>query len=155
MNKLSKAQNEITLNKNKALVGRLYGASAHDLDADVLVYRFAGQMTYVNAQSHLENITHIHDSVHTVILAFRNLFYMDMDGVDAMAEIVETLEGEGKKVMITGAGEFILPLLSQAEWFSEKEKRGEVFVGTTEALEYLGLKAVHQVQPEKRKRLIS
>ena len=104
---------------------------------DVIVYRFAGQMNYINSQSHLENLSKI-NGAHTVALNFRNLFYIDVDGLDSLKEIIETMKAKGKKVIITSAGPFIIPMLDREDWFSDMKQAGLVFNSTTEALKTLG-----------------
>jgi len=104
---------------------------------DVIVYRFAGQMNYINSQSHLENLSKI-NGAHTVVLNFRNLFYIDIDGLDSLKEIIETMIAKGKKVIITSAGPFIIPMLDREDWFSDMKRADLVFNSTTEALKTLG-----------------
>src|SRR5690606_25391317 len=73
--KLSRAQSELTLNKNKEIIARLTPPlSNEELEsscADLLVYRFSGQMTYINAQSHLETLRQVPSSVQTIVLSLR------------------------------------------------------------------------------------
>jgi hypothetical protein len=45
---------------------------------------------------------------------------------------------DGKTVILTGAGEYILPLLEKVSWFRQEEQDGRVFSSTTEALKSLG-----------------
>lgn len=141
VHKLSQAQSEITLNKNKEMIGRLYGPSysREELErADVLVYRFAGQMTYVNAQSHLTALRQVNGATKTVVLNFRGLFYIDVDGLDALTEIIEELEGRGLLVVLTSIGDYLLPLIAKTGWYQNKLAGGKVFGRTTEALASLG-----------------
>lgn len=140
VNHFSKAQCEIMVNKNKKMVAKIQTLKFNEIEkhgGDVIVYRFAGQMNYINSQSHLENLNKM-DGVHTVILNFRNLFYIDVDGLDSLKEIIETMEAKGKKVIITSAGPFIMPVLDREHWFSEMEENKLVFNSTTEALKALG-----------------
>ena len=114
---------------------------------DVIVYRFAGQMNYINSQSHLENLSKI-NGAHTVVLNFRNLFYIDVDGLDSLKEIIETMIVKGKKVIITSAGPFIIPMLDREDWFSDMKRAGLVFNSTTEALKTLGFE-IGKTSPDK------
>ncbi len=140
VNHFSKAQSEIIVNKNKKMVAKIQTLKFNEVEkhgGDVIVYRFAGQMNYINSQSHLDNLNKM-NGVHTVILNFRNLFYIDMDGIDSLKEIIETMRAGGKKVIITSAGPFILPALEREEWFLDMKRTGFVFNSTTEALKTLG-----------------
>lgn len=140
VNHFSKAQSEIIVNKNKKMVAKIQTLKFNEVEkhgGDIVVYRFAGQMNYINSQSHLDNLNKM-NGVHTVILNFRNLFYIDMDGIDSLKEIIETMKIAGKKVIITSAGPFILPALEREDWFSDMRQASLVFNSTTEALKTLG-----------------
>lgn len=145
VNQLSKAQAEITVNKNKKVVSRVLGSDAKKikkLKGDVLVYRFAGQMTYVNAQSHIQMIREIHDTK-TLVLSFRNLFYVDVDGMDAIEEIIEELKNKNINVILTGVGDLLQPQFQKTKWFQEKKKKNKVYESTSDALLDLGFHIPH------------
>lgn len=140
VNHFSKAQSEIIINKDRKMIAKIQTLKFNEIEkrgGDVIVYRFAGQMNYINSQSHLENLNKI-NGAHTVILNFRNLFYIDVDGIDSLKEIIETMKAKGKKVIITSAGPFIMPFLDRENWFLDMERHGLVFNSTTEALKTLG-----------------
>lgn len=142
VNQLSKAQAEITVNKNKKVISRVIGSKIEKLErikGDILVYRIAGQLTYVNSQSHIEMVRQLKHAK-TVILSLRNLFYIDVDGLDSLGEIVEELQGRGKQVFISGVGEFISVQLQRTSWFKQLKKSENVFESTSEALQSLGYK---------------
>lgn len=144
VNQLSKAQAEITVNKNKKVVSRVIGSKIEKLErikGDILVYRIAGQMTYVNSQSHLEMVRQLKQAK-IIILSLRNLFYIDVDGLDAMSEIIDEIQRSGKEVYISGVGEFISLQLQKTPWFKLLSKNKKVFESTGEALETLGYKKV-------------
>jgi len=140
VNHFSKAQSEIIINKDRKMIAKIQTVKFNEIEkhgGDVIVYRFAGQMNYINSQSHLENLSKI-NGAHTVALNFRNLFYIDVDGLDSLKEIIETMKAKGKKVIITSAGPFIIPMLDREDWFSDMKQAGLVFNSTTEALKTLG-----------------
>ncbi len=141
VNQLSKAQSEITVNKNKQVVARLAGGgleAINKLRGDVIVYRFAGQMTYVNATAHQENIKNLTSPV--VVLSFRNLFYLDLDGMETLGEIVDMLVETKKDVYITGVGSAISKLVTRTSWYKNLDDKGRVFESTSAALRTLGYK---------------
>lgn len=153
VNHFSKAQSEIIVNKNKKMVAKIQTLKFNEVEkhgGDVIVYRFAGQMNYINSQSHLDNLNKM-NGIHTVILNFRNLFYIDMDGIDSLKEIIETMKVAGKKIIITSAGPFILPALEREEWFSNMKQTSLVFNSTTEALKTLGFEMGDNLGVEKTK----
>ncbi len=136
--KLSKGQAEIFVNKKGKVVSRLTFAlfHRHDDHGDVLVYRFAGPLTYVNSLAHLEAIQRI-KGPHSVILALRNLFYIDVDGLDSFGEMVETLEDKGMRVAFSGVNDLILPILKHSPAYLRKKKQNLLFVSTSDAVKRL------------------
>lgn len=141
--KLSEGQAEISVNKNKEMIARLYG-SAYALGeishGDVVVYRFSGPMTYVNAQSHILAISRINGVTKTIILSFRNISYIDIDGVDAITEIIEDLNNREVSVILTSIGEHLLPIVGEATWYIEKRNSNAIFESTAAALKTINAK---------------
>jgi SulP family sulfate permease len=136
-NKISESQAEFTILKSGDMKPRHRTHDMQELEkhGDVLVYRVAGQLIYMNGLSHQKNIESISDSIHTVIISLRNMFYVDVDGLDALREMIETLQVKGKKFAITGVNSLAEPMLFQNPWFSSMRANGHVFDSTTDALE--------------------
>jgi SulP family sulfate permease len=135
-NKMASSETEITLNKNKQIMKRVNAAelvSAYD-NCDVVVYRFAGQLNYVNSQSHANNLALIDEKVKTVILSLRNLFSVDMDGADSLGDAIESLENRGKKVFISAANGSAAEVLNKENWFRKMHDENHVFPSTQDAL---------------------
>ena len=153
VNHLSKGQSEIIINKDKKMVARIQTLKYNEIEkreGDVVVYRLAGQMNYINSQSHIDNLSKI-NGANTLILNFRNLFHLDVDGLDAIGEIIETMRSKNRKVIITSAGPFILPDLSKTPWFNKLKEENLVFNSTTEALETLGFEINKKSSKETKK----
>lgn len=137
---MSKGQAEVTINKQGKLTERMSSKSfgkKHPAQGDVFVYRFAGPLTYVNSQGHLQTLDQLHEP-HTVVLAFRNLFFIDCDGLDAIEEITESLEAKGMRVAYSGVSELLEPMLVPAPFYKKKQQDGLVFDSTSKAVEALG-----------------
>ena len=97
---LSKGQSEIIINKDKKMIARIQTLKYNEVErheGDVVVYRFAGQVNYINCQSHIENLIKL-NGANVLILNFRNLFHIDLDGLDAMGEIIKSAENQNKKL---------------------------------------------------------
>lgn len=135
-NKMSKAETEIGLNRDGKIIRRINAKTLFKTNdqGDTLVYRFAGQLTYVNTQSHMSIVSAINEEVKTVVFSFRNLFFLDMDGLESIKEMVETLEGKGKKVLLSAANGVVLNSLSNEKWYKGMQEKGEVFENTKDAL---------------------
>ncbi len=135
---LSKGQSEISLHHQKKLVARIphHKLHLHTGESDVIVYRLAGELTYFNGKSHEEAVKKL--KTKTVILSLRNLFYIDLDGLETLHEMIADQEARKRTVVLTGASEFIEPLLVQTPWFAALQKKKRYFPSTTEALSALG-----------------
>lgn len=135
-NKMSRAKTEININRDGKLLGRLnakeFGKTKDH--GDTVVYRFAGQLTYVNAESHMGNVGKISDEAKTVVFSFRNLFFFDMDGLESIKEMIETMKTKGKKVYMSSISNALERALNKEKWFNEMKKEGSVFANTIDAL---------------------
>lgn len=140
ISELAKGQAEITFNKNKKVVERVTAAALMNgkkIHADLAVYRFAGQLSYVNAASHAETLEKITD-IKTLVLSFRNLFFADVDGIEVLGEIIESLERKNQDLYITGVPSSLKAHIRQSAWYKKMEKDGKIFDSTTDALTTLG-----------------
>jgi len=137
---LAKGQAEITFNKNKKVVERVHGSAilkGKKIDADVAVYRLAGQLSYINAQAHMDILEKV-KGVKTLILSFRNLFFIDVDGVEALGEIIENLEMKQQDLYITGIPSSLKHHIAHTPWYKKFAKEERIFESTSEALETIG-----------------
>ncbi len=135
VNKLAQGQAEVTVNEKGSITARLTFASfrRHKEHGEVLVYRFAGPLTYLNSLPHLEALQRVKEP-HSVILALRNLHFLDVDGLDALEEMVEMLEQRGIRVGFSGVGELLLPMLGKSPVYKRKVKEGLVYESTSIAV---------------------
>lgn len=142
--KLSKGQFELIINNNKyKIADRVIGEDIDDenicKDCHTLVYSIKGQLAYVNAQAHISRFeTKLNADYEHVILRMRELFFIDLDGVDAFKEIVNLIESQGKHVLLTGVNPLIEKSLEESKAFRRIRDAGDVFVNTREALIKLG-----------------
>ena len=134
--KMSKSEAEITINKNRQIIKRVNAARLLKIKdhGDVLVYRFAGQLTYVNSQSHMNTIIAMNGGAKFIVLSLRNLFFIDMDGSDALGEMIDILEAKGKKTFIAGVNGLVSDSLRKVRWFSDMHDKDRVFESTQDAL---------------------
>ncbi len=111
----------------------------HGKKIDVLTYSLAGHMGYIDAGHHAANFRHLaHSSdVAAVIVRMRNLFSLDHEGREMLAEAVEELERRGKKVYITSMSNDMLNYLTQIETFRTMREQGFFAPKASEALRLL------------------
>ena len=138
---LSKGQYDVVVNNAENKVSSHYhGNDLNEIteNSHTLVYSIKGHLTYVDGQAHIARFESDLKGVENVILRLRELFLIDLDGIDAFDEIVGMLQKQGKKVFITGTNVFSLAILRQSRKFAELEKQGRVFKHTSVALRSLG-----------------
>lgn len=141
MELLSRGQFELIVNdENKKIIGRMTDENIEEVNkqGETLVYSIKGQLAYINAQAHISRFEDEQSSYKNVILRLRELYFVDLDGVDAFDEIITLIETRNKKVLITGVNPLIRLSLKESAEFKKLEKRGLVFQRTQEALAYLG-----------------
>jgi SulP family sulfate permease len=104
---------------------------------DTLVYSIKGQLAYINAQSHLAQLENIATDYTTVILKLRDVYFIDLDGVDAFGEIVQMLTNKGKYVVIAGLNPVIEHLLKESKQFQELQQNNRIYATLDDALKAL------------------
>lgn len=140
LDKLSRGQFEmITNNKDRKIVDIFAGEKLIDLkdDSHTLFYSIKGHLTYVDGQAHVARFEKEIQNYEIVVLRLKELFFIDIDGVDALDEIAETIESRGKEVLICGANELIIQMLQASKHFRKLEADGKVFENTQAVLLHL------------------
>jgi SulP family sulfate permease len=141
--KLSKGQFELIINDaNRKMVGKMSGEEIDAVNLDksfhTMIYSIKGQLAYINAQAHLSRFEDKLPEYSFIILRLRELYFIDMDGIDVFDEIVDLIESRGKKVLITGASPLLAEEMAESNAFMRLKAGGFVFERTRDALKYLG-----------------
>lgn len=142
MDKLSLGQFEAVANNHEGVLYKLSDEKMKDTsDRDesdhILVYSIKGQLAYINSQSHLARFRAGLNGYRAVILRLRELYFIDLDGVDALAEIIDIIQAAGVKVAISGINDAIAGNVAAMPEFKELKEKGLVFAKTEGALDYL------------------
>lgn len=141
MEKLSRGQFELIVNDvNKKIVAKITGEELKDLahDSHTLVYSIKGQLAYINAQSHVARFETTLNGYDHIVLRLRELYFIDLDGIDAFSEIVELIQAQGKKVYVSSANPLMAKMLEESKQYRTLVAEGHVFERTTDALRSLG-----------------
>lgn len=138
--KLSHGQFDIVLNKfDKGVVGTISGEdfANKDKNADILLYSIRGKLCYINSRAHVSRFETRLKKYKNVILRLREVYFMDLDGVEAINEIIEITHSKHQTVAITGANAEVAGLLKQlSPAYNELKEQGLVFSKSQEALKY-------------------
>lgn len=125
--KISKAQSYVTCGLREP-----FNENADNRDT-VMVYRFAGELTYVNSRSHTSYLQNL-KPVKGLVLSFRNLFYIDIDGGESVEEIIEDLLQKGHNVVVSGIHEQVRTILASSHWYEKLSTEGRIVETIEEAI---------------------
>ncbi|MDP3889579.1 MAG: SulP family inorganic anion transporter [bacterium] len=106
---------------------------------DVLIYSFKGKLVYLNSQGHLTRFQSDFREYSRIILLLSDVYFIDLDGVDAIDEIIELVQNRGQKIAVANPSMYIKNMLV-GEQFKSLEKQGLVFKSLKEALDFLAVK---------------
>lgn len=103
---------------------------------EALTYSLAGHIGYIDVGHHAANFRHLARSndVEAVIVRMRNLFSIDHEGREMLAEAMEELMHRGKKVYISSASDDMQQYLTQIGTFKTMREKGLFATKASEAL---------------------
>jgi MFS superfamily sulfate permease-like transporter len=129
MERLSKGYHEIVVNKKD------YAATKTEPQEETtLVYAVKGSLAYINAQSHIARLEETLAVYKDVVLDMRNVYFIDLDGVEAFGDMVHVLESKGKRVFVVGFDPVVEQLLSEGTTLAALKKNGRVFSVVADAV---------------------
>lgn len=131
---------ELVINDNKKIVGRLHGTDIRAINkkGKTLVYSIKGRLDSVNSQSHISRFETDLNGYKNIVLRMREVYFIDLDGVDALNNIISDLHKNNRRVLITGVNPLVNTLINEeCKNYKQLIEQGLVFSKTQEALEYL------------------
>jgi sulfate permease, SulP family len=139
--RLSKGQYDLVANKiGHGITASWSGETTPTLNehCDTLVYSIKGQLAYINAQAHISRFAQGTNGYKHVVLRMRELYFIDLDGVDAFEEVVEVIRKQGKEVLVSSVNPLVEKSLLESKVYREMKSSGHVFGKAREALAHLG-----------------
>jgi len=106
---------------------------------NIIVYTFKGKLVYINSQSHLIQFEHEFTEYAAIVLNLQDLYFIDLDGVDTLDEIIELLQNRGQKVMLVPPAVTIRQLLKSSRKYQELMHDGLVIDSVQVALHKFGV----------------
>lgn len=108
------------------------------LDAHVITYRFKGALTYINAQAHVIRFEQDFPNCTSIILNFREVYFIDIDGIDAIDEIIDIIHANNKIACISNLNPLVEnQLLSFSKHAPELKAQQRIFENSSDALHTL------------------
>ncbi len=108
----------------------------------VATYSIAGSLGYIDSASHSANLrTLAHaPNVDQVIIRLRDLFTLDIEGYEFLAEAIKELEVNGKLIYISSANEYVKSQIAKMPEAEGLISAGRFCEKTSEALKKMGYK---------------
>lgn len=103
-------------------------------ECETLVYSIKGQLVYINGQTHISRFENNLNGFQNIVIRLREVSFVDLDGVDALDEIIGIVRGRGKNVYLTGISPIVERMLEESEFYPTLKSEGFVFEKTSEAL---------------------
>lgn len=146
MEKISHGRFDIFMNDiEKGQVGVISADDSEKLkeiteNPDILLYSIKGVLVYINSRAHVTRFESNLIKYKTVIIRLREVHFMDLDGVEALDEIISLIKNKGQQVVLTGVSPWISGLLEEnSHEYKKLKESGLVFDKATQALAYLGV----------------
>lgn len=102
-----------------------------ETNGDTLIYLIPSQLNFLNAGTHIDRIKKIVPKYKIVIFALRFLFHIDLDGIDALEEMISIAERTSIVILSgckqSGTKKEVEEGISKRPWFQEKMREGLVF----------------------------
>ena len=139
--KLSRGQFDLIINdQNNKVVGHVTGERLDEIvkGTNTIVYTIAGLLCYVNSEAHLERFHGSLNEYENIVIRMRGVYYIDIDGVETIDEIIRAIKSQGKNVYLTSINPTIAPLMRESEMYRELKQHGHVFEKSADALRHLG-----------------
>ena len=128
--KISQGQCDIKISKRNGDVC--------DKSADILMYSMKGKLCYINSGAHVARFERDFGKYNYIIVRLQEIYFIDLDGITALDEIIACAERRGQTIMISSVFPSALTLLEQASFgYKKLQKNGLIFKRTQDALTYL------------------
>jgi SulP family sulfate permease len=90
-------------------------SSVIDETPDAVTYYLAGPLGYINARAHLSYFeSHLEDFKNKrITLSLRKLYFIDLDGIDVISEIIEILQEKNISVALVGVNQQVEQMLRE------------------------------------------
>lgn len=142
LEKISRGQFDLVINDKHKMIGHVSGEYLQKTvkGSNTVVYSTRGMLCYINCEAHLNRIQDRLKGAKNIILRLRSVYYIDMDGVETIDEIIRTVQAQGMKIFITGVSPIVAEMLNESAAYRELIEKGMVYEHSTQALTSLGFK---------------
>lgn len=141
--RISRGQFELVMHNDQEVIDRIIGAEASGHiqipdHAQVCIYSIKGHLTYTNAFRHTARVRNTLSKCQTVILRLKELAYIDVDGLEAIDDMLSDLAKNNVRVIITGVSPFVAKHMKHSKLFQDVSAKGDVYAKAKEAMAAIG-----------------
>ncbi len=148
VNKISQGQCDIKAGSLNEVDDGQDKVKALDKDATIVLYSIKGKLCYINSQAHLTRFETELGKYTYIVLRLKEVYFVDLDGVAALDEMVEMAHERGQIMVFTGIAPCIARSLEQTSvGYQLLKKNGLVFKKTRDALAYIGARKTSAEAP--------
>lgn len=101
---------------------------------DLILTKFSGWLNYLNIEWNISAIEKLNKN-QKVIISLGHIWNIDVDGIEAIDEMIDTLEANKIDVYIAWSKDF--DFMSKLHTFEKLQKSWKIFNSSTEALDKL------------------
>jgi sulfate permease, SulP family len=139
VNEISQGQTEIMYWKNGKVIKSVMKSDVMSKgmpDSELVIYKISGTLTYINMPAHIETAKKIKGNKH-VIVSLSHAFYADLDGIEYLKELIETLKSKNERIYLSGINPEIKKAIMNEDFYKQKVVDNRIFNRTSEAIEIL------------------
>jgi MFS superfamily sulfate permease-like transporter len=103
---------------------------------DIILTKFSWWLNYLNIENHISKISKL-NSNQKIIISLSHITNIDIDWIEAIDEMIETLENNKIDVYISWSSENWVNYVSKLHSFEKLNKSWKIFTSSTEALDML------------------
>lgn len=123
------------------------------IKGDILIYKIPSELTFLNGSAHTLRASKIERNYRAVIMDLRFIYFMDIDGCDALNGMINEFRHTTSVVVVSGVNYMIKPMLDRCSFFHDMCQKERVFEDTEKALESVDkmvMKEINELVQKKR-----
>lgn len=110
----------------------------HQIPTNVFIYAIKGQLAYINSQAHCARFESNFPDYTYIVLDLRELYFIDMDGIDAIDEIADLITAHKSQLYIIDAPLMITAqICTQSKHYKQLKTNHHIFTDLETTLQTL------------------
>lgn len=144
--RISHGHFEMKLNtRERGLVQSLAGDRLKEIkeNGDILLYSISGKLVYINSRAHIDRFEKDLAKYKVIILRLRSVYFIDLDGAEALDEMIAIATKRGQQICLTSLNDSISRFLEDVSpHYRHLKAAGLVFAKSQQALGHFGIKPI-------------